>query len=143
MDNLISLLDYAAEQGIEVDWFPMRQAESLSMPLGDGTYGVAIDPLKLKSGADVICKLAHELGHCVTGAFYNRYSSFDSLEKQENRADKWAIQRQIPAEELDCAVSAGYTEIWSLADYFNVTEAFMRKAVCFYSYGNLAEDLYL
>ena len=27
-------------------------------------------------------------------------------------------------------------------DYFNVTEDFMRKAVCFYIHGNLAAELY-
>ena len=48
----------------------------------------------------------------------------------------------ITEEELDEAVANGHTEIWDLADYFDVTEEFMRKAVCLYTYGNLATELY-
>lgn len=142
MENLISLLGYAAQQGIEVDWFSMKRVESLSIPFSDGTFGIAIDPEKIQSKADEFCKLAHEVGHCLTGAFYNQYSTFDLREKHEHQADKWAIQKQISEDDLDDAVAAGYTEIWSLAEYFNVTEDFMKKAVCYYTNGNLAADLY-
>ena len=143
MGNLISLLDFAHQKGIEIEWFPMQAAESLSLPLPDGSYGVAIDPDKIQSEVDEYCKIAHEVGHCATGAFYNRYSTFDIREKQEHRADRWAVQRTISCEELDQAVAEGYTELWMLADYFGVTEDFMKKAVCFYTHGNLAVDQYM
>ena len=45
-------------------------------------------------------------------------------------------------EDLDVAVADGYTDIWSLAEHFGVTEDFMRKAVCWYTHGNLATELY-
>ena len=66
-------------------------------------------------------KLAHELGHCETGSFYNRYAKLDLRQKHENRADKWAIQHLIPVEELDEAVADGYTDLPSLAEHFCVT----------------------
>ena len=62
--------------------------------------------------------------------------------KHENRADKWAVNKLIPVDELDQAVEDGHTELWDLADHFGVTEEFMRKAVCWYTYGNLATELY-
>ena len=86
--------------------------------------------------------LSHELGHCKTGAFYNIWAARDVRRKHEHRADKWAIQRLIPEEELDQAVAEGCTDIWSLAEHFSVTEEFMRKAVCWYTHGNLATELY-
>ena len=86
--------------------------------------------------------LGHELGHCETGAFYNRWAARDVRQKHENRADKWAIKKLIPKDELDRAVAAGNTDLWSLADYFNVTLPFMKKAICLYTRGNLAADLY-
>ena len=43
---------------------------------------------------------------------------------------------------VDEAIALGYTELWQLADFFGVTESFMRKAVCFYVHGNLASELY-
>ena len=63
-------------------------------------------------------------------------------QKHENRADKWAIQTLIPRDALDSAVAGGCTDLWSLAEHFSVTEELMRKAVCWYTYGNLNADLY-
>ena len=87
--------------------------------------------------------LAHELGHCKAGAFYNRWAARDVRRKHETRADKWAVSKLIPVDELDRAVADGYTELWELAEHFGVTEEFMRKAVCWYTYGNLTAELYI
>ncbi len=123
---------FAEQRGIDVDWFPMNKAESISMPLSTGGYGIAIDPWRLRSTADENVKLAHELGHCETGCFYNSYSSFDVRGKSERRANKWAIKKLIPKDELDKAVRRGSTEVWELAEEFGVTEDFMRMAVNYY-----------
>lgn len=142
MNQFNSLLSCADEHGIDIDWFPMKQAESLSVPLGNDRYGVAIDPTKIRSCADLKHKLAHELGHCMTGAFYNRYSDFDCRQKYENRADRWAINNLVPAEDFRAAIAKGLVEIWDLAEHFDTTEDLIKKAMCFYTYGNLAVDLY-
>ena len=86
--------------------------------------------------------LSHELGHCLTGSFYSIHTAVDSRQRHENRADKWAVKKLIPVDELDAAVANGCSEIWELADRFGVTEQFMRKAVCYYVHGNLATELY-
>ena len=86
--------------------------------------------------------LAHELGHCLTGSFYNAYTVHDVRHRHEVRADTWAIQTLIPAEKLDEAIASGCTEMWELAEHFGVTEEFMRKAVCWHVHGNLATQLY-
>ena len=120
----------------------MAWAESLSIPLPNGTCAIAIDPSKIISTADAKAKLAHEMGHCCTGSFYNKYAACDVRQKHENRANRWAIQKLIPEEELDDAVANGCTDIFSLAEHFEVTEDFMRMAVCWYTHGNLAVDLH-
>lgn len=86
--------------------------------------------------------LAHELGHCITGSFYSRYTAVDSRQRHENRADKWSVRRLVPKSDLDEAIAAGYTELWELADFFGVTEDLIKKAVCLYTYGNVAAELY-
>ena len=48
-NNPYDLYAYAEEQGIEVDWFPLSQVQSLSLPLPDGTTCIAIDPRKFWS----------------------------------------------------------------------------------------------
>lgn len=77
--------------------------------------------------------LAHEIGHCIRGAFYNPYAKTDIRKKYENHADKWAIRHLIPKEDWFAALHDGYTEVWELAEYFDVTEEFIRKAHELYS----------
>ena len=76
-------------------------------------------------------KLAHELGHCETGAFYNEYSKFDIRAKHERRANKWAIKKLIPEDELKEACTFCYNR-YELAEHFGVTEDFMQKALDYY-----------
>lgn len=75
---------------------------------------------------------AHELGHCITGSFYNPYSPYDVRKKHEHIADRWAIHKLVPLPSLLKAFEHGITEIWELAEVFDVTEDFMRKAVQLY-----------
>ena len=140
-NDLLGLYAYAERRNIDVDWIPMRRATSLSVPLGDG-YAIALDPWKLGTIAQETVCLAHELGHCETGSFYNQYAALDVRQRHENRADKWAIQHLISVEELDEAVAEGGEDVPALSEHFGVTENLMRKAVCWYTHGNLAAELY-
>lgn len=112
------------------------------MEVSDGKCYIALNPRKLISKADELCKGLHEVGHCDKGAFYNEYAICDIRQKQENKADKRAIELRLSADDLDEAVADGYTDIWSLSERFGVTEDFMRKAICLYTYGNVAAELY-
>ena len=141
-ENPLALYLYAEQHGIDVDWVPTSRALSLSVPLPDGTYAIAINPWKMETLEQETVCLAHELGHCETGSFYNRWAKLDLRKKHENRADKWAVRQLVPVEELDQAVADGCEEIQALADHFGVTEEFMKKAVCWYIHGNLAAELY-
>lgn len=142
MTDLKGLYQVAEDEHIDVDCFGLSSREALSIMDEDGACHIAVNPFKLTSYADEKTKLAHELGHCLTGSFYNRFACCDIRQKQEKRADRWAVLRLIPEEELDEAVAEGYDSLWALAEHFGVTEDFMRKAVCFYTYGNLSAELY-
>lgn len=132
MTDLLELYDLAEAHKVPVYWFDLQSTKSLSCRLEDGGGAIAMNPWSMTSLADEKVKLAHELGHCETGAFYNRYSSFDLRAQHERRADKWAIKKLIPKDELYAAISNGHTDVWDLAEYFNVTEDFMKKAIEFY-----------
>ena len=142
MKTLQEIYHIAEQENIVVDRLALSHREALSIMDGDGDCFIVIDPYKIRSEIDERSKLAHELGHCVTGAFYNQYSNYDCRQRHENRADKWAVKQLIPIDQLDDAIAAGYTEIWELAEYFGITEALARKAVCYYVHGNLATELY-
>lgn len=126
---LSELYQLAEDNQIEVDYYPMRQATSLSFPEG----WIAIDVDKLRDTAEEKACLAHELGHCLTGSFYNIYSSCDIRSKREARAQRWAIQHLIPPQALEEAVAAGLTQPWELAEYFGVPESFVREAEEWYA----------
>ncbi len=142
MSKLLELYRMAEREGIEVDCFDLNKRESMSVMDEDGDCFIAIDPFKLTSTQDETVKLSHEIGHCVTGSFYNRFATCDVRQRHENRADKWAIQKLVPRKDLDRAIKEGYTEIWELSEYFDVTEDFMQKVICWYKYGNLDVDSY-
>lgn len=142
MMDLMGLYRLAEDNDIAVDCFELKKREALSVMDNDGACYIAIDPFKLASELDEKMKLGHELGHSMTGSYYNKYATCDVRRRHENRADKWAINEFVSEQELDEAISDGHTEMWDLADYFHVTEDFMRKAVCWYTYGYLATELY-
>lgn len=142
MKSLEELYRIADQQNITVDLFPLEKREALSLMDLSGQCYIAMDPRRLTGETDHRNKLAHELGHCCTGAFYNQYSRYNCRKRQENRADRWAIQQLIPAAALDEAIASGCTEIWQLAEYFSVSEEFIRKTVCYHVHGNLATELY-
>lgn len=142
MKALQEFYHIAKQENIVVDHFALSKREALSIMDLDGECFIAIDPHRISSETDERNKLAHELGHCATGSFYNRYSDFDVRQRHENRADKWAISQLIPVDDLDEAVANGCTELWELAERFGVTEDLIKKAVCYYVHGNLATELY-
>lgn len=142
MITLQEIYHIAEQENIVVDRLALSRREALSIMDSNGDCFVVIDPHKVRNEIDERSKLAHELGHCVTGAFYNQHSNYDCRQRHENRADKWAVTQLIPIDQLDDAIAAGYTEIWELADHFGVTEDFVKKAVCYYVHGNLATELY-
>lgn len=138
--KLFDLYLRAEQQNTEVLTFALGRTGSMSV-LDSGTCFIGMDESVQDGGPEEIVHLAHELGHCITGSFYNRYSPHDLRQKHERKADKWAIREVIPEQELREAVDAGFTEPWDLADLFDVTIPFMMKAMCYYKHGHMDTEL--
>lgn len=136
------LYDLASQQNIQVLDYPMPENGSMSVMTDTGQCFIGMDHSIRDGSARERVHLAHELGHCVTGSFYNIYAARDCRQRHENKADKWAIRTLIPVAALDDAVADGCTDLWALAERFGVTESFMRKTVCLYVHGNVASELY-
>lgn len=141
MEKIISLYNELNRAGVRFYHWNMEEDRAATIELG-GRYGVFMDFGNIHSSAEELVVVAHEGGHISTGATHKVNSPYDLIEKHEYKADKWAVQKLIPEEELDEAVASGCTELWQLAEHFAVTEEFMRKAVCWYVHGNLAAELY-
>ena len=132
MITLLELYDIADQEGIDVDCIDLVKRESLAI-MDDGNCYIAIDPFKLTSSIDEKVKLSHELGHCLTGSFYNQYTPFDERWRNETKANRWAIKKLLPYEEMRAAMKSGYREVWELAEYFEVPEDLIRQAIEYYT----------
>ena len=137
-----ALYDLAKQNNIGVRNFPLPEFGSLSIQTDSGDCYIGIDNEVQDGSTQERVHLGHELGHCLTGSFYSIYTAIDSRQRHENRADKWAIRKLIPLDAFDEATAEGCTEVWELAERFGVTEQFMKKAICLYVHGNVAEELY-
>ena len=123
------LYEIAEKSGTEIICCSLPNACSVSVKTPAGGSFIGIDPFEIDTTAEERVHLAHEIGHCETHSFYNAYSPLEIREKQEARADRWAVLRLVPVCELTEALTHGINEIWALAEHFDVTEEFMRKAI--------------
>ena len=101
MADLLELYDLAEQHQTPVYWFDLGAAESLSLQMEDGSCAIAMDPWRIPTLSDEKVKLAHELGHCETGAFYNRYAARDVRQKQ------MGIQKARPRGRAETRHSSG------------------------------------
>lgn len=119
----------AEKCGHEIIYFPLPETKSMSVP--NGRKGcIGLDPAL--RGKELQTRLAHELGHCEYGGFYTRLSPLDTVERHEYRANKWAVERAVPFDELREAVRHGRVTEWELSEYFDVTEDMIRFALSYY-----------
>ncbi len=127
--RLRELYRLAETAGISVEYYPMRAVESAAFAPG---WIVMNAGLRECEEAQAV-RLAHELGHCMTGSFYNLDSVAGYRGRQEARADRWAIERLVDRGELERLARGGYVEAWEAAEHFGVTEDFARKALAWYN----------
>ena len=126
------MLKIAKENDILIVDMHMNGKEGAMSQSIDGMCIVAIDPHKIVSAADRKEKTAHELGHCMTGSFYDESCPVVPSGRCERRASNWAIRNTISRRSIISALKSGLTELWQLAEHFDVTEHFMIDALMYY-----------
>lgn len=129
MENL-DLYQLAEHEGIGVYSHKMDNGSSSAQV--NGEYCIAIDSCVFDSSDVERVHLAHELGHCITGSFYNPYSGLDIMEKHERRATVWAYKRIVPLDGIHKCFMQGLTEPWQMEDVFDVPAWFIRQAMEYY-----------
>lgn len=127
------LYDIAEQDGIDVNYIHCPHSGSISLMTDEGDCYIGIDESVIDCESEKKVCLAHEIGHCETGSFYNRHSKFDIISRHERRADKWAFEHLMPVEEIAAAYRQGNTEPWQLAEYFDLPQWFVEKAIKYYT----------
>ena len=130
MTDIRQLMQVCEREDISLELGELRFCESFSFMLGDSCF-IAIDaglPERLiKEHA------AHEVGHCIKGAFYNKSAALDLISQHEYRADKWAIETLVPRDELEEQISRNNLDsLYLLSEHFAVSEDFIKKACIHY-----------
>ena len=76
--------------------------------------------------------LAEEIGHHETSSGNILDQDDTSNRKQELTARKWAYEKVLPREAIETAFETGHTELWDIAEYLDIDEAFLREALKYY-----------
>ena len=124
------LYDVAARENVAVIACALPRTHSVSVMDEAGQCAIGMDTALCGRGERT--HLAHELGHCLTGSFYEQDSPDWYRERCEYKANKWAIRHLVPRASLRLAAADGATQCWQLAEIFGVTEEFMQKAIDYY-----------
>ena len=97
-----------------------------------GCYAVFLDFTKIRSTRLLRGVCCHELGHLATGSLHKVDSPFELVERSEYRANRWTAENYLSSEAFQEAFAAGYTEPWQLAEYFELPEQDVCRALVYW-----------
>ena len=96
-------------------------------------YAIFLDFTKIRSTRLLKGICYHELGHAATGALHKINSPYELVERSEYRANRWSAEHYLPAKELREAFQNGFTEPWQLAEYFDLPQQDIEKALHYWT----------
>ena len=116
-----------------VDVIPYMGCPQAAATVRDqGYYAVFLDFSKIRSTRLLRGVCYHELGHVATGALHKVDSPFELVGRSEYRANRWSAQHYLTPADFQEAFQAGYTELWQLAEYFDLPETDIQKALTYW-----------
>lgn len=125
---------YGYCRGHDIDVIPYMGCPSAGATIRDqGFYAIFLDFSKIQSTRLLKGVCSHELGHAATGALHKVSSPFETVERSEYRADRWVAQNYLTQEDFRQAFACGARELWQLAEYFDLPEQDIKKALTYWS----------
>lgn len=125
---------YAYCREHQVDVIPYNGLPSEGATLRDSDqYAIFLDFSRICSTRILRGVCCHELGHAATGSLHKVSSPFDLVERSEYRANRWAAEHCLTEADFREAFAAGYTELWELAEYFDLPEQDVKNALTYWS----------
>lgn len=130
VDKLDALYRKADENDILVIFCPIPRD---SMVISTGSIlSIAINSTEYHSQSDELYFMAHEMAHCETGTYYSVASTPRLRAKMEYQADAWMVLHMVTPADLYAAFSDGCTELWQLAERFDLPERIVARALEIY-----------
>jgi Zn-dependent peptidase ImmA (M78 family) len=130
--ELSHFYNYCQKNNVEIISFDGMPAEGLTMRIRED-YAIFLDFSQIQSARLLKGICYHELGHAGTGALHKVSSPYETVERSEYRANRWAAEHFLPPEEFREAFANGYTELWQLAEYFDLPEQDIKNALTYWT----------
>lgn len=132
MFELSDFYDYCRKNRVDV--IPFTGMPAPGATLRDrGKYAVFLDFSKIQTTRLLRGICAHELGHCATGALHKVASPYELVERSEYRANSWCARNILTREAFREAFALGYTELWQLAEFFDLPEQDVKNALSYWT----------
>lgn len=132
MFELSDFYSYCRDNEIDVILYDGAPREGTTIRDGDW-YAIFLDFTKIVSTRTMKGICYHELGHAGSGALHKVDSPFEKVERSEYRANRWSAEHFLTVQDFRDAFAAGYSELWQLADYFDLPEQDIKNALTYWS----------
>lgn len=117
-----------------IDVIPFVGCPAPGATIRDGShYAVFLDFSQILSTRLLRGVCCHELGHAATGALHKVASPYETVERSEYRANRYVAQRFLTAGDFADAFARGCRESWELAEYFDLPEEDVKKALTYWT----------
>ena len=128
MFELANFYDNCKENAVRV--IPFAGAPQPGATIRDGSrYAIFLDFSQIRSTRLLRGVCCHELSHVATGALHRAGSPYEIAERSEYRANRYAAQNFLTESAFRQAFADGYTETWQLAEYFDLPQQDVEKAL--------------
>ena len=132
MFEISDFYDYCTKNNVAV--IPFDRCPQPAATIRDQDfYAVFLDFSKIRSTRLLRGVCCHELGHVATGALHKVYSPFELVERSEHRAISYVAEHYLTEDAFREAFRSGYTELWQLADYFDLPERDIAAALDYWT----------
>lgn len=132
MFELNDFYDFCQENQVAV--IPYDGMPRPGATVRDGTrWAVFLDFTKIPTTRLLRGVCCHEMSHIATGALHRANSPFESVERSEYRANRYTAQRFLSERAFRQAFAEGFTEPYQLAEYFELPEEAVKKALHYWT----------
>ena len=132
MFELSQFYDYCRKNRVDV--IPFTGIPQPGATVRDaGQYAVFLDFSQIQSTRLLRGVCCHEMAHVATGALHKVSSPYELVERSEYRANRWCAQHFLTEKDFREAFRTGCTELWQLAEYFDLPEQDVKNALTYWS----------
>lgn len=132
MFELSDFYNYCRENSVQV--IPFVGVPAPGATIRDGSkYAVFLDFSQIPTTRLLRGVCAHEMSHVATGALHKVSSPYELVERSEYRAERYFAERFLTVEAFREAFRAGCRELHELAEWFELPEADVEKALTYWT----------